>query len=317
MKKSVFFIILFLYVSHIFEAIAKDGIYLSRGAAWVDGFGYEQEGQYKLDGVKLCYYKIDGDSLINGKSYYRISRIKRCMTSYKLDVDGKGKEYVREKELIIDDEGVGFFMREDEAGDIWFYTEEKDVFEEISNNTLYKDFAEHLVRRDLFLFNIRHKYSIGDKLLLGVIEFDSPNGIIEEKNHWDIFPYEVKAVDEVSLLDGKTHKRYNKYFVEGLGPLNGPLIGFGSTNSFNADLNQLFAFYQNGQLIYRNEGYLTVLEELFPNILDSVTDDTPNAINEIPQQEETNAIYDLQGRWVNSKLMKGIYIQNGKKVAIK
>ena len=229
-------------------------VFLSQGTAWVDGFGYEQEGQYKLDDVKLFYYTIVGDTIIADKTYFKICCTKRCKTNYKLDFDDKGNEYVREKELITNDGGLCFFMREDDAGDVWFYTEDKNVFEEISHNTLYEYMADDLISRDLFLFNAKKTYAVGDRMPLGVIAFDSPNGFKDEGDYWDIYPYEVKAVDQVELLDGKIYQRYNNIFLEGVGPLNGPLVGIGTPNSYNADTNQLFAFSRNGQLIYRHEG---------------------------------------------------------------
>jgi hypothetical protein len=36
-----------------------------------------------------------------------------------------------------------------------------------------------------------------------------------------------------------------------------------------------------------------------------------------PKSKHDSAIYDLSGRKVNSQLKKGLYIQNGKKVAVK
>ena len=316
-----------LFLAFFFSTVqVNGGTFLAQGTAWVDGFGYEQDGQYKLDDVKLFYYTTAGDTLINDKSYFRIRCTKRCMTSYKLDVDDEGNEYVREKSLYTDDGGLCFFMREDESGDVWFYTEDKNVFEEISHNTLYNDFnvADDLIRRDLFLFNAKKEYAVGDAFPLGVIVFDSPNGYKEGEGYWDIYPYEVKGIDEMNLIDGKTYKRYNKYFLEGIGPLDGPLIGIGRPNSLNADVNQLFAFYKNGQLVYRNEGYLSALEELFPNILDILTGDKPNDIEDVHRSkpDTSNALYDLQGRKVNFQFStfnsqfrkKGVYIQNGKKV---
>lgn len=297
----------------------NNGIFLTQGTAWVDGFGYEQEEQYKLDDVKLFYYTIVGDTIIADKTYFKICCTKRCKTNYKLDLDDKGNEYIREKELITDDGGLCFFMREDDAGDVWFYTEDKDVFEEISHNTLYEGISESLIKRDLFLFNVKKKYSMGDSMMLGVIAFDSPNGFKEEGDYWDIYPYEVKAVDQIELLDGKIYQRYNNIFLEGVGPLNGPLVGIGTPNSLNADFNQLFAFYRNGQLIYRNEGYLSALEEQFPDILEIITEDKANNIVDIPhsQPHTTNALYDLQGRKMVNGLRKGLYIRDGKKVAVK
>ena len=327
-KKDIIYFTLFL-VFFFCTAQVNGGTFLAQGTAWVDGFGYEQDGHYKLDDVKLFYYTTAGDTLINDKSYFRIRCTKRCMTSYKLDVDDEGNEYVREKSLFTDDGNLYFFMREDESGDVWFYTEDKEIFEEISHNSLYNDInvADALICRDLFLFNAKKEYAVGDVLPLGVIVFDSPNGYKEGEGYWDIFPYEVKGVDEINLIDGKTYKRYNKNFLEGIGPLDGPLIGIGRSNSLNADVNQLFALYKNGQLVYRNEGYLSALEEQFPNILDNLIGEKPNDIEDVHRSkaDTSNAIYDLSGRKVNSLnsqfstfnsqfRKKGIYIQNGKKV---
>ena len=281
-KKDIIYFTLFL-VFFFCTAQVNGGTFLAQGTAWVDGFGYEQDGHYKLDDVKLFYYTTAGDTLIDDKTYFRIRCTKRCMTSYKLDVDAERNEYVREKSLFTDDGNLYFFMREDESGDVWFYTEDKEIFEEISHNSLYNDInvADALICRDLFL--------------------------------------------EINLIDGKTYKRYNKNFLEGIGPLDGPLIGIGRSNSLNADVNQLFALYKNGQLVYRNEGYLSALEEQFPNILDNLTGEKPNDIEDVHRSkaDTSNAIYDLSGRKVNSQssifngLKKGIYIQNGKKVALK
>ena len=252
--------------------------------AWVDGFGYEQDGQYKLDNVELFYYSVAGDTLINSKNYFRIQRNRICKTHCELEVD----EYSCETE----EDTLCFFMREDAAGDVWFYTEDKNVFEKISHNTLYNDYnlADDLICRDLFLFNFKKKYAIGETLPLGVIALDSPNGFREGEDYWDIYPYEVKSIDEMSLLDGKTYKLYNDYILEGIGPLSGPLIGIGTPNSYALDFNQLFAFFRNGQLIYRNEGYVSALEEYFPNILDIVTGKHQN-------DPDDNTADSLYGEW--------------------
>ena len=115
------------------------------------------------------------------------------------------------------------------------------------------------------------------------------------------------------------YKRYNKYFLEGIGPLDGPLVGIGRPNSLNADVNQLFAFYKNGQLVYRNEGYLSALEELFPNILDILTGDKPNDIEDVHRSkpDTSNTLYDLQGRKLLKAPQKGVYIQNGVKRVVR
>ena len=251
------------------------------GMAWVDGFGYEQEGRYKVDDVKLFYYTTAGDTLINDKTYSRILKTRKCKTSYKLEVDAEGNEYVAAKELITQDDTLCFYMREDEAGNVWFYTEDKNVFYEISHNTLYDYLADNLVCRDLFLYNAKKRYALGDNLPLGMSVIVSPDGIVEGDEYWKICSSEVSKIDETTLLDGKTYMMYNKCFLENFGPLlGGPLSGIGEPNSYSLDFKQFFAFYKDGQLIYRNEGYLSALEVHFPNILDAVIGKSSDVINE-------------------------------------
>ena len=257
-----------------FEIPATAQKYLTEDMAWVDGFGYEQDGRYKTDDVKMYYYTTAGDTIINEKKYFRIHRARKCKTSYKVDEDDEGKEYVSNKELIIQDDTLCFFMHEDDSGDVWLYTEDKNVFYEVSHNTLYESLYESLADdftgRELFLFNSKKKYAVGDVLPLGMSVLADPNGFQDGKDYWHIYPLDVEDVSVINLLDGNSYPIYNNYFVESIGPLDGPLSGIGSPNSYNLDFRKLFAFFRDGQTIYENEGYLAALEEIFPNILDSL-----------------------------------------------
>ena len=270
--------------------------FLSEGVAWVDGFGYEQDGHHKTDDVKLFYYTTAGDTLIGEKSYFRIQRIKKCRT----------KTYEESKYEIFDD-NLCFFMREDDAGDVWLYAKDKNVFYELSGNTLYDHIADDLVGRDLFLFNAKKKYAVGDKLPLGMSALVDPNGFQESEDYWHIYSLDVEDVSERNLLDGKSYPIYNNYFLESIGPLDGPLSGIGSPNSYSLDFRQLFAFYRDGQLIYKNEGYIAALEEYFPNILGIITGANPNGIENISGSTSSSDIYDLQGRKL-AEPQKGINI---------
>ena len=236
----------------------EEPVFLTKNTAWVDGFGYEQDGQYKTNDVKLFYYTTAGDTLINDKTYFRIQRSKVCKT-------------YDESKIEVSDDTLRFFMREDETGDVWLYTEDKNVFYEISHNTLYEYLADGLVGRDLFLFNAKKKYAVGDALPLGMSVLEYPDGFQEGQNYWQIYDLDVENVSERNLLDGNTYSIYNNYFIESIGPLDGPLSGIGSPNTYNLDIKQLFAFYRDGQMIYKNKDYLAALEEYFPNILDIVT----------------------------------------------
>lgn len=284
----------------------RNGSFLSEGMAWVDGFGYEQDGHYKTDDVKLFYYTTIGDTLIDEKSYFRIQRIKAYKT----------KTYEESKYEIFDD-NLCFFMREDDAGDVWLYAKDRDVFYELSGNTLYDYLADNLVGRDLFLFNAKKRYAVDDKLPLGMSALVDPNGFQESEDYWHIYSLDVEEVSERNLLDGKTYPIYNNYFLESIGPLDGPLSGIGSPNSYSLDFRQLFAFYRDGQLIYKNEGYIAALEEYFPNILGIITGANPNGIEHISGSTTSYGIYDLQGRKLSGKPERGIYIEDGKKKLMK
>ena len=273
---SVLALLLFVSAFACGSEIWKGSFFLTQGMAWVDGFGYEKDGRYKTDDVKLYYYTTAGDTIIKDKMYFRIRRATKCKTSYKIDEDDEGKEYVSNKELITQNDTLCFFMREDDAGDVWLYTEDKNVFYEVSHNTLYEFLADDLTGRELFLFNSKKKYAAGDVLPLGMSVLSDPNGFQDGKDYWHIYPLVVEDVSVINLLDGNSYPIYNNYFVESIGPFDGPLSGIGSPNSYNLDFRKLFAFFRDGQTIYKNEGYLAALEELFPNILDSLIVATPS-----------------------------------------
>ena len=278
MKKNISVLALLLFFSAITcgSEIRKGASFLTHGIAWVDGFGYEQDGRYKTDDVKMYYYTTVGDTLINEKKYFRICRARKCKTSYKIDEDNEGKEYVSNKELITQDDTLCFYVHEDDAGDVWLYTEDKNVFYEVSHNTLYEFLADDLTGRELFLFNSKKKYAAGDVLPLGMSVLSDPNGFQDGKDYWHIYPLVVEDVSVINLLDGNSYPIYNNYFIESIGPLDGPLSGIGSPNSYNLDFRKLFAFFRDGQTIYKNEGYLAALEELFPNIIDSLIGISPS-----------------------------------------
>ena len=46
-------------------------------------------------------------------------------------------------------------------------------------------------------------------------------------------------------------------------------------------------------------------------------DDAPRLMNNEEKNNEASAVYDLQGRRLAQKPTKGVYIQDGKKVAVK
>ena len=326
-RRNILLTVLCLYTS-ICTGQPTEDRFLSPTTAWIEGFGYAMEGRYQVSAISLGYYTVDGDTLIDGKSYYRIRLNKVCHPFVYLEWDEQGREIIRDKEVETYDSDLCFFMREDESGDVWLYTDDVNTLGHISGNIFYYDidqnYASGLVRHDLFLFNTRKPYSAGDKKPFGTIAFDSPEALYDGHNlfDWCIDSLEVKDVTGSVMLDGKEHwvSIYDSglKYVQGIGPLGGPLRGVGQpSNSYH---RVFFAFYQGSQIIYRNEEYLSAIEEQFPDILNMLTG-TTNDVSPIGRGtlgRRDDALYDLQGRRLNGEgLPKGIYIQGGKKRIIR
>ena len=326
-RKNILLTVLCLYTS-ICTGQPTEDRFLSPTTAWIEGFGYAMEGRYQVSAISLGYYTVDGDTLIDGKSYYRIRLNKVCHPFVYLEWDEQGREIIRDKEVETYDSDLCFFMREDESGDVWLYTDDVNTLGHISGNIFYYDidqnYASGLVRHDLFLFNTRKPYSAGDKKPFGTIAFDSPEALYDGHNlmDWCIDSLKVEDVTGSVMLDEKEHwvSIYDSglKYVQGIGPLGGPLRGVGQpSNSYH---RVFFAFYQGSQIIYRNEEYLSAIEEQFPDILNMLTG-TTNDVSPIGRGtlgRRDDALYDLQGRRLNGEgLPKGIYIQGGKKRIIR
>ncbi len=338
-RKNILLTLLCLYTS-ICTGQPTEDRFLTPNTAWIEGFGYETEGRYQVSPISLLYYTMDGDTLIDGKSYYRIRLSRACSPMIYYDWDNNGNEIILDKNVEVYDGDLYFFMREDERGDVWLYTDDTNTLRDISGNVFYHDidpnYASGLVRHDLFLFNTRKPYSAGDKKPFGTIAFDSPEALYDGHNllDWCIDSLEVKEVTDGVMLDGKEHwvsiYNYDLKYVQGIGPLwaGGPLSGVGQPSTYQ---RALFAFYQGDQIIYRNEGYLSAIEEHFPNILNILTGKNANGVESLspcPSPIERGAVYDLSGRKVyesvpslgrgnSESLPKGVYIKNGKKMLIK
>ena len=326
MRKTFLFAILtLLALPTLAEYVYRDSKheFLTPTTAWIEGFGYAMEGRYQVSAISLGYYTVDGDTLIDGKSYYRIRLNKVCHPFVYLEWDEQGREIIRDKEVETYDSDLCFFMREDESGDVWLYTDDVNTLGHISGNKFYYDidpnYASGLVRHDLFLFNTRKPYSAGDKKPFGTIAFDSPEALYDGHNlfDWCIDSLKVKDVTGSVMLDGKEHwvsiYDYDLKYVQGIGPLGGPLRGVGQPSSTYQRV--FFAFYQGDQIIYRNEGYLSAIEEHFPNILNILTGKDTNGMESplsTSAREENSALYDLQGRKLNARPQRGLYIQGGK-----
>ena len=262
-RRNILLTVLCLYTS-ICTGQPTGDRFLTPTTAWIEGFGYETEGQYPVSNISLGYYTVDGDTLIDGKSYYRIRLSKGCMPIINIEWDEQGREIICDEELEIHDSDLYFFMREDESGDVWLYTDDINTLGTISGNVFYNDidpnYASGLVRHDLFLFNTQKPYSAGDKKPFGTIAFDSPEALYDGHNlmDWCIDSLKVKDVTGSVMLDEKEHwvSIYDSglKYVQGIGPLGGPLRGVGQPS--NSHHRVFFAFYQGDQIIYRNEIFL-------------------------------------------------------------
>ena len=122
MRKTFLFAILtLLALPTLAEYVYRDSKheFLTPTTAWIEGFGHETEGRYQVSAISLGYYTVDGDTLIDGKSYYRIRLNKVCHPFVYLEWDEQGREIIRDKEVETYDSDLCFFMREDESGDVW------------------------------------------------------------------------------------------------------------------------------------------------------------------------------------------------------
>ena len=130
-RKNILLTVLCLYTS-ICTGQPTEDRFLSPTTAWIEGFGYAMEGRYQVSAISLGYYTVDGDTLIDGKSYYRIRLNKVCHPFVYLEWDEQGREIIRDKEVETYDSDLCFFMREDESGDVWLYTDDVNTLGHIS-----------------------------------------------------------------------------------------------------------------------------------------------------------------------------------------
>ncbi len=325
---SVLCLILF---SGLYARASEDNVFLTNTTAWIEGIGYEQDDIYQTSEISIRYITTAGDTLIDGMPYYRMHVARICNPHIYMDIDEKGNEYVKEKWLDVTDSNTFFFMREDANGDVWLYVDDESVFRALTDNTLFSYFADKLICRDLFLFNARKTYSVGEKMPLGVFVLESTSRKPDRENEaWCIDSLRIVEVDDEVMQDGLLYKTFisgsyyngevirSVSFVQGIGPLwSGPLSGLGSPNS--TFQRNYFAFYRNDRLLYKNEGYVSALERYFPDILDIlIGKKNPDGIV-LTQKPSTDkkAIYNLQGLRLQKAPEKGLYIQDGKKVVIK
>ena len=329
-KRSILLPTLFLY-SFVLAGQLDDHRFLTSATTWIDCIGYDVNDVYQISGISLEYYIVTGDTLINDKPYYRLCRTRVYKPYIYFFMDEQGNDQIRDRKMEVFNDDLHFFMREDENGDVWLYIDEESTFEEISQNVIYEFLADKLVCRELFLFNVKKSYTVGDKQPLGTIAWECPD---PEPNWWEgelwcIDSLEVMEVNDNIMHDGKRHRTYTygiyyngekflgERFVQGIGPLKaGPLGRIGSPSTGKRRI--LLAFYQDNQLIYEDEGYVSAIEKYFPDILDELRGKKPeNNISHIPILADHESLYDLSGRRLQQKPTKGIYIQNGKKLLVK
>lgn len=287
-----------------------DGEFLTPATNWVDGLGFEQDGDYnQLSYTTLWHHRVAGDTLIDGRHYYRMERQEYGTIVHHDEATGK-----ETGELRKSNDKTHYFMREDEAGDVWMRVDDKETFTRLSGNRLYEAIADKMVDKDLFLFNAKKEYEVGDKLMLGGSVLQGVDSDIDwEGDMWRIRPTEVTKVEEEAMEDGLVHKVYNMAFISGVGPLYGPLGGLGGPDNYEQKI--FLTFYQDDAPVYKNQGYVAALETIFPNILNIVTGkQNPDGINRIPGDTD-GSCYDLQGRKLQAIPAHGLYIQNGHKVA--
>ena len=118
----------------------------------------------------------------------------------------------------------------------------------------------------------------------------------------------VKSIDYISI-DGVSFRclNFGEYsWIEGVGDSRFgimPIKFFYSMPTFgnSSDLGYDFSIYEDGQLTFTNEKFMSAITRI------------------IPSYEETDSgfLYDLQGRRLSSVPRKGVYVRNGKKYVVK
>ena len=90
-------------------------------------------------------------------------------------------------------------------------------------------------------------------------------------------------------------------WIEGIGSL---LFGVSTTSPGVGAFTHLYRCVDGDRLFYQWD------------TIDAI-DDAPRLMNNEEKNNEASAVYDLQGRRLTQKPTKGVYIQDGKKVAVK
>ena len=134
----------------------------------------------------------------------------------------------------------------------------------------------------------------------------------------------LEDIDTVRLDDGSVRRRFtfcltDKNFgsiviadsiiwIEGLGSCSGPFSPWmPRIKARELDDEPLYniSYYLNGKLITDSSGFYDKDNEI------------PSAASRPKPAREQNGIYDLQGRSLPDKTERGIYIRDGKKIAVK
>ena len=255
------------------------------------------------EGVKFCYYYLNGTEVVNGKEYHQLWKYIPRQHTYRQDFP-QTNEYVMK---IREENDRVYFLREE--------------YEKVFQSDF--QFAEETIGEDMSPEDFYQNVGDGEMLFVdfswkAVDSVDMNDGSIRR------------------LIQGNKTR-----YIDGVGPLYKFFITpevFASSWSYN--LNR---FYQNGKVVYQappfdprpTEEDLADVKEIDYNAYLSMLRLTefsrPDTFKESPHLEEfttgmkelksferrdkENApLFDLQGRQLLHKPEKGLYIQNGKKI---
>lgn len=221
--------------------------------------------------------------------YYQTTRYNISINGDTI-VDTKTYKKVYKEIVSIDNELLYTSPKDAEQG------MEKKTHQDIGNTTLYPELLReadnkvYALRNDTKKEYVLYDFSAKEK---EDIDKDFPLGNVY-----------VEGIDTVSVcgqyyrcfnINSKSDGGYNRLWVEGVGDSGGP---FYSTHEplNNGMTNTLIECYEDGQCIFTANDFNDVLEVKNVKISPS----------------SSNKLYNLQGRRLNSKPTKGLYIEKGK-----
>jgi len=271
------------------ENIYKDTMheFITPGTSWIDG--YTRDNQYFLN-----YHYVDGNQCIAGQTYTVMHVHQYRVSPHREVIKNLSTEYL---------------LREDADGESWIYMEKPQIIAALYGIEWDVETCKSLANRSLYLFNTRARSLI--YVTYGLL---SPEDNMDDK--WQIIKTTPQGCGFCMLEDG-SHTWWRDLFPEknlrmiaNVGWTGyGPLYGLGDT----ADEGQRIfpILWENKHVVYEDKDVLKAMEMSSSELWDITTHIETIENSQIADYID-GAFYDLQGRRLNARPQRGLYIQGGK-----